>query len=67
MSPVGGLTMNFCGEEVWILNATGEVAHREVRRTLARHLQLSAKSMRTSWSETCTSFLSINGSTGTGE
>lgn len=54
MTPLGGLTMNLWGEEVWTLKATGEVAHRDLRCTLARDLQLSVKSMRTSWSETST-------------
>ena len=48
MRPLGGLTMNFWGEEVWTLKAIGEVAHSDLRRTLARHLELSEKSMRTS-------------------
>lgn len=33
----------------------GVVAHSDLRRTLARHLQLSAKSIRTSCSNTSTS------------
>lgn len=37
----------------------GVVAHSDLRRTLARHLQLSAKSIRTSCSNTSTS-LSID-------
>lgn len=48
MSPLGGLTRNFCGEEVWTLKATGAVAMSERRRTVARHLLPSTKSMHTS-------------------
>ena len=60
MSPLGGLTRNFFGDEVWILKATGEVGFRERSRTVARHLQLSANSMRTSaGSHTSTSASSI--------
>lgn len=52
---MGGLTRNLLGEEVWTLKAMGVVVESDLRRTLARHLQLSAKSMRTSWSDTSTS------------
>lgn len=61
ISPVGGLTRNLCGDEVWTLNAIGVVAERDLRRTLARHLELSIKSRRTSESDTTMSGLSING------
>lgn len=57
MSPLGGFTMNFWGEEVWTLKATVEAAHSDLRRTLARHLELSTKLIRTSWSETSIRFL----------
>lgn len=60
MSPVGGLTRNLCGDEVWILKATGIVEQSDLKRTVARHLQLSKKSMRTSGSNTSTN-LSIVG------
>lgn len=56
MSPVGGLTMNFSGEEVWTLKAMGVVAVRDLKRTLARHLQFNVKSIRTSCSDNSTSF-----------
>ena len=52
---MGGLTRNLLGEEVWTLKAMGVVVESDLRRTLARHLQLSANSMRTSWSDTSTS------------
>ena len=52
--PAGGLTRNLWGEEVWTLKATWEVAQSDLRRTLARHLVLGVKSMRTSGSETST-------------
>ena len=48
MSPLGGLTRNLFGDEVWILKATGVVWVRDRIRTVARHLQFSANSIRTS-------------------
>lgn len=66
MSPVGGLTRNLCGDEVWILKATGVVAQSDLKRTVARHLEFSKKSMRTSASDNSTN-LSIVGVRNTGE
>ena len=60
MRPVGGLTRNLFGEEVWILKAMGAVTQRDLRRTVARHLQFNAKSIHTSGSPTSTSFSIIS-------
>lgn len=56
MSPEGGLTRNLCGDEVWILKAVEAVELRDLKWTVARHLQPSEKSMHISCSDTSTSF-----------
>lgn len=56
MSPLGGLTRNLWGEEVCILKAVEVVELRDLKWIVARHLQPSEKSMRTSCSDTSTSF-----------
>lgn len=57
MVPLGGLTRNLSGEDVWTLKATEESEQRERRWTLALHLRPSSKSMITSDpGETSTSF-----------
>lgn len=53
---MGGLTMNLSGEEVWTLKAMGVVVTRDLKRTLARHLEFNTKSIRTSSSDNSTSF-----------
>lgn len=53
---MGGLTRYLCGEEVCILKAVEVVELRDFKWTVARHLQPSEKSMRTSSSDTSTSF-----------
>lgn len=57
MSPLGGLTRNLLGDEVWILKAIGVVEWSDLSCTVARHLVLSVNSIRTSaGSHTSTSF-----------
>lgn len=56
MSPLGGLTRNLCGDEVWILKAIGVVEERDLSLRLARHLEPRVKSISTSGSDTCMSF-----------
>lgn len=57
MSPLGGLTRNLLGDEVWILKAIGIVECRDLSSTVARHLVFSVNSIRTSdGSHTSTSF-----------
>lgn len=55
-SPLGGLTRNLWGEEVWTLKATGEEEQRDLKTRLQRHLVLRMKFMRTSASEISTKF-----------
>lgn len=59
MSPLGGLTRNLSGDEVWTLKATGAVAMSDLRRTFALHLVPNTKSILTSCSDASTS-LSID-------
>jgi hypothetical protein len=57
MSPLGGLTRNLLGDEVWILNAIGFVGFSDLSWIVVRHLVWSVNSIRTSaGSHTSTSF-----------
>lgn len=56
MIPPGGLTRNFCGDEVWTLKATGCFEEIDLRAMVDRHLVPSENSMQISWSDTSTSF-----------
>lgn len=53
--PLGGLTWNLSGEEVWILKKMGREGWRERRWRSERHLAFSLKSIETSCSITCRS------------
>lgn len=58
--PLGGLTWNLSGEEVWILKKMGREGWRERRWRSDRHLAFGLKSIETSCSITSRSFSMVS-------